>query len=163
MKRPVRILSAIAIASSIALSGTFTTASAQPRPFQGAVAVPDDNTLARLVWTTLIAVDNANRTGRYAVLHNLGTAGFQQRNSVADLYRLFSPLRENRVDVGRTVLSSPVYYQPPSIMADGSLRLRGGFDFRPKSVRFDLIYEIENGGWQLSAISVVETDFNAPR
>ena len=125
--------------------------------------LPDENTQARLVWSTLIALDNANRTGNYAVLYSLGTDAFQQQNSPTRLSQLFSPLRQNRVDVGRTILSSPTYYQPPAILADGSLRLRGGFDFRPKSIRFDLIYANNGGGWQLGAISVVEMDFDSPR
>jgi hypothetical protein len=125
--------------------------------------LPDENTQARLVWSTLTALDNANRTGNYAVLYRLGTDAFQQQNSPARLSQLFSSLRENRVDVGRTILSSPTYYQPPAILADGSLRLRGGFDFRPKSIRFDLIYANEGGGWQLGALSVVEMDFDSPR
>lgn len=125
--------------------------------------VPDENTLARLVWSTLTALDNANRTGNYEVLHGLGTAGFQQRNSVASLSQSFADLRANRVDVGRVILSSPTYYRAPEILTDGSLRLRGGFDFRPQSIRFDLMYRNVGGGWQLSAISVVEMNFDAPR
>jgi len=125
--------------------------------------VPDENTLARLVWSTLVALDNANRTGNYEVLHGLGTDGFQRQNSVLRLSQSFADLRNNRVDVGRTILSSPAYYRPPEILADGSLRLRGGFDFRPKSIRFDLIYTNVGGGWRISAISVVEMDFDTPR
>jgi len=55
------------------------------------------------------------------------------------------------------------YYIPPQILPDGSLRLRGGFDFRPNAVRFDMVFVNIGGGWQLSALSVVETDVNAPR
>ncbi|MGJ8558719.1 MAG: hypothetical protein ACSHX3_00645 [Litorimonas sp.] len=127
------------------------------------LALPDETTQARLVWSTLTALDNANRTGNYEVLHRLGTDAFQTQNSPARLLQSFAQLRLNRVDVGRTILSSPTYYQSPTILPDGSLRLRGGFDFRPKSIRFDLIYVNSGGGWQLGAISVVEMDFDAPR
>ena len=126
-------------------------------------AVPDENVLARLVWSSMIALDNANRTNNYTVLSNLGSPSFQRQNSPEGLSRIFSNLRQNRVDIGRTILSTPNYYQPPSILPDGTLRLRGGFDYRPKSIRFDLIYANIGGGWQIAAISVVEMDAGAPK
>ena len=134
-------------------------ASPQPRY----APVPDDTTLSRLVWSTMIALDNANRTGIYDVLHSLGSPKFQRRNSPATLAALFSPLRDNRIDVGRTITLTPDYYTSPAILSDGTLRLRGGFDGRPKAIRFDLIYAQIGGGWQIEAISVVEMESSAPR
>ncbi len=126
-------------------------------------AVPDNNTLARLVWSTMVALDNANRTDNYAVLYGLGSPDFQRRNSPDQLAQSFTALRQNRVDVGRAILTTPSYYIPPQILKDGSLRLRGGFDYRPSSLRFDLVFKNIGGGWSLSAISVVEMDANSPK
>jgi len=126
-------------------------------------AVPDENVLARLVWSTMIALDNANRTNNYTVLNSLGSPEFQRRNTPQRLSDIFSDLRRNRVDIGRTILSTPSYYRPPEILTDGSLRLRGGFDYRPKSIRFDLVYANIGGGWRITAISVVEMDAGAPK
>ncbi len=126
-------------------------------------SVPDENTLARLVWSTMIALDNANRTANYSVLYGLGSPDFQRRHSPDALARSFTALRQNRVDVGRAILTTPSYYIPPQILSDGSLRLRGGFDYRPNSIRFDLVYKNIGGGWSLSAISVVEMDANSPK
>jgi hypothetical protein len=125
--------------------------------------LPDENTLARLVWSTMVALDNANRTDNYSVLYQLGTVGFQRQNTPAKLNQSFANLRENRVDIGRAILSTPTYYQPPAILTDGTLRLRGGFDFRPNSIRFDLIYKNIGGGWRINAISVVQMDSMSPR
>jgi len=111
----------------------------------------------------MVALDNANRTENYSVLYSLGAPEFQRRNSPNQLGALFSELRRNRVDVGRAILTSPTYYQPPSILPDGSLRMRGGFDYRPNSIRFDLIYTNVGGGWRIKAISVVEMDAATPR
>lgn len=138
-----------------------TTKQAKSAPIKQ--PVPDENVLARLVWSTMISLDNANRTNNYTVLHNLGSPSFQRRNSPDRLSDIFSNLRQNRVDVGRTILSTPSYYQPPVILADETLRLRGGFDYRPKSIRFDLVYANLSGGWQITAISVVEMDANVPK
>ncbi|MFT4797117.1 MAG: hypothetical protein ACJAYE_003277 [Candidatus Azotimanducaceae bacterium] len=46
---------------------------------------------ARLVWSTVVALDNANRTGNYSVLH---APGFQANNSVGSLYDTFREFRE---------------------------------------------------------------------
>ena len=126
-------------------------------------SIPDENTLARLVWSTMVALDNANRTENYSVLYRLGTPEFQQRNTPQQLAQSFTALRQNRVDVGRAILTTPSYYIPPQSLRDGSLRLRGGFDYRPNSIRFDLVFKNIGGGWSLSAISVVEMDANAPK
>lgn len=125
--------------------------------------VPDENTLARLVWSSMIALDQANRTGNYSVLYELGTTAFQRNNSPDQLRATFTALRTNRVDVGRAVLNSPNYYIPPDIDQRGQLRLRGGFDYRPKSIRFDLLFAQEGGGWRINGISVVEMSADAPR
>lgn len=126
-------------------------------------SVPSETVLARLVWSTMIALDNANRTGNYSVLYALGSPTFKQRNSPQQLFDNFAPLRQNRIDVGRTLFLSPTYYIPPTILPDGSLRLRGGFEDRAKSVRFDLIYSNSGSGWQISALSVAEMAASAPR
>ncbi|WP_139141444.1 hypothetical protein [Pseudohongiella acticola] len=123
---------------------------------QQAAPVPDESTLARLVWTSMVAVDSANRTGNYSVLHALGSPDFQNSNTVADLAQLFRTLRENRVDVGRAILLEPEYHIAPAIDQDGVLRLRGGFEFRPQAIRFDILFQNIAGGWRIFAISVAE-------
>lgn len=111
----------------------------------------------------MIALDNANRTDNYTVLYLLGSPGFRASNSPERLRAAFARLRENRVDVGRALLISPSYYMPPAIDDKGRLRLRGGFDFRPKSIRFDILFVRTGTSWRLHALSVVEMDVNAPR
>jgi len=149
---------------ALSLNGLAQNANERPQPPQNIrTLVPDENTLARLIWSTLISLDNANRTDDYSILNRLGSPQFQTRNSPQQLSVVFSELRRNRVDVGRTVLSTPTYYQPPQIMADGTLRLRGGFDYRPKSIRFDVLYKQVGGGWRIHALSVVEMDASVPK
>lgn len=143
-RRVVRLAAILLLCSPLALS-------AAPR-------VPDDEVLARLVWSTMIAVDNANRTGNYAVLYALGSPGFQSRHSQKDLAQIFAGLRERRIDVGRAVLVAPTYHIPPAITAQGQLRLRGGFEYRPRAIRFDVLFDLVDGGWQIAALSVAEMD-----
>lgn len=126
-------------------------------------AVPPPEILARLVWTSLLALDNANRTDNYSVLRDLGAPGFQERNSESRLASLFRPLRDNRIDIGKAIFLEPAYYIPPAVDPQGLLRLRGGFEFRPRSIRFDIIFQFIDGGWKILGLSVVEVDANAPR
>ena len=120
--------------------------------------LPPPDMLNRLVWSAMIAVDNANRTGDYAVLRKLGTAEFQRLNSEQALADTFATLRENRVDVGRAVTISPSFDPPPGYLEPGVMRLRGGFEFRPQAIRFDLIFVMESGGWRLGGISVAQME-----
>lgn len=118
---------------------------------------------ARLVWTTMVALDNANRTGDYSILHALGAPGFQNNNSVGSLYDTFRAFRENQTDLGRSLLVEPTYYLPPAVDKDGLLRLRGGFETRPKAIRFDILFQSVNGAWQLLALSVIEEEASLNR
>lgn len=130
---------------------------------QAAPAVPDETGLARLVWSTMVTLDNANRTGNYDVLQQLGSTEFQKANSPKALAGVFAPLRNRRVDVGRAILITPTYYLEPAVDYAGNLRLRGAFEYRPNAIRFDLIYRNVDGGWRIHAISVAEMDADAPR
>ncbi len=119
-------------------------------------AEADRNMSARLVWSTMIALDNANRTGDYSILRALGAPAFQTNNSVGSLYDTFRNFRESQTDLGHTILIEPTYYLPRTIDQKGLLRLRGGFETRPMAIRFDLIFKQVGGAWQLFAISVIE-------
>lgn len=163
LKLLIPALAFSALLVSVSPGRAFAQSTPQPSSVRSPASVPDENTLSRLVWSTMIALDNANRTENYSVLHSLGTLRFKQKNPPAQLMQNFSSLRQNRVDLGRTILSPPTYYIPPAILSDGSLRLRGGFDYRLKSVRFDLIYANEGGGWRINALSIVETNASAPK
>lgn len=123
---------------------------------QAAGPIPDENILARLVWTTMVTLDNANRTGNYEVFYALCSPDFQQRNSLADVEEQFRGLREARVDVGRALMLEPSYHLVPHFTDRGLLRLRGGFEYRPSALRFDLLFTQEAEGWRIVAISVAE-------
>lgn len=161
---------AMLMASLALLAGTFvpafslsawpSAALAQTRvPLQA--SVPDDMILARLVWSSMLAVDNANRTGNYSVLRALGSPIFQRAYSQQDLATIFADLRTNRVDLGKALMKPPQYYFPPQIDAEGALRLRGWFNFSRQSLRFDMLFENIDGGWQITALSIGE--FNPDR
>jgi len=93
----------------------------------------------------------------------LGPPVFQARSTPETRSTAFLGLRTNRVDVGRAIMISPKYYLDPNVDQNGRLRLRGAFEYRPNSIRFDLLYKRVGGGWAINAISVVEMDYSAPK
>jgi hypothetical protein len=121
----------------------------QPTP---AAPVPDQLTLAKLVWSTMAAVDHANKTGNYFVLRELGSPAFQSSNTALTLAGVFGRLRGQRLDLADTFLVEPVFDFPPRIEG-GLLRMRGAFRLRPTGIQFDLLYQW-NGTWQLHGIAI---------
>jgi hypothetical protein len=141
---PARLLFGLLVA--LAPAG----ASAQRQPLTVATSIPDQTGVARLVWSTMAAVDHANKTGNYSVLRALGSPAFQMSNSVASLAGVFASVRQT--DLSATLSFEPAYDFPPRLEA-GQLRIRGAFRMRPEAVQFDLLYQW-NQGWMLNAIAV---------
>src|SRR5262245_48686413 len=63
---------------------------AQPAPAAPQPAVPDANKLVILIQNAIIAANQANQTGNYAVLHALAAPGFQSANSPQQLAEIFA-------------------------------------------------------------------------
>ncbi|HEY0044372.1 MAG TPA: hypothetical protein VGB62_07455 [Allosphingosinicella sp.] len=128
-------------------------APAAQAPRASIVPLPDPLTLTKLVWSTMAAVDHANRTGNYAVLRALGTPSFQTANSATSLSGVFAGVRQIRLDMSNTLLIEPLFEFPPAVQ-NGYLRMRGAFRMRPTGVAFDLLFQWNNGNWQLEGIAV---------
>ncbi|HYI39123.1 MAG TPA: hypothetical protein VE053_02265 [Allosphingosinicella sp.] len=136
-----------------ALVLTVSTAPAQAqRPAAVVNSIPDQAGLARMVWSTMAAVDHANKTGNYNVLRGLGSPDFQTANGAPALSRIFASLRESGINLSDTLSIEPSYEFPPALEG-GMLRLRGAFRMRPQAVQFDLLYQW-NQGWMLNGIAV---------
>jgi hypothetical protein len=149
---PGRFAPARLLLAAILLAGGGAAPAQAPRPVPAATAIPDQAGLARLVWSTMAAVDHANKTGNYAVLRALGTPDFQATNGAAALGRLFASLREQGVDLSATLSLEPSYEFPPGL-ENGLLRMRGAFRMRPQAIQFDLLYQW-NQGWMLQGVAV---------
>lgn len=136
-------LSALALALALAL------------PLQAQTpTLPDQAETARLVWSTLVAVDQANRTGNYTVLRDLGAPGFREANSAADLSIIFANLRAQDPGLGRVLSTEPVYRDPPRLTEGGQLYITGTFPGRPAGIAFELLFEQHQGEWRVFGISV---------
>jgi outer membrane biosynthesis protein TonB len=120
-----------------------------PRPAQ-----IDRNGVMILIRETLLALDQANKTGNYTVLRDLGSPAFQN-NTDAHLAEIFAKQRNDNVDLSGVAVIDPQLTLLPQIEANGLLHMSGFFPSVPTQVNFDLAYAAVNGQWRLFGVSVV--------
>ena len=142
-----RAFALLTLVVSVAVFG-FDTVRAQSAP-----KMPDANGVTILVRTTLIALDQANRTGNYTVLRDLGSPGFRRANTAAKLAAIFGNLRRKNLDLGPVAVVGPIFTQKPALNAQGMLRATGYFPTKPLRVNFDLAYQRVGNRWQLFGIA----------
>ena len=131
---------------------------AAQQPVQSQLVVPQDLQLAVMIKTALIAFNNANLTGNYAVLRDLAAPSFREANSAARLAEIFEKPRNEKLDIAPIVLLQPKLARKPWINKRRLLRLKGYFETRPKQVNFNLAYQAVGGQWRLFAIGVTVSE-----
>src|SRR5262245_13002114 len=131
--------------------------SATPQGSAAGPQVPSPNQLMILIRSTLLAANQANLTGNYSVLRDLGTPDFQQTNSAARLAEIFRDLRSKNIDIGPVAVLDAKLVRQPSIDASGRLRLSGYFPSQPEQVNFDLLFQMMGGRWRLYGIALNTT------
>lgn len=132
------------------------TLSAPPRGARGetvAAAVADE-TVTYLVRSTLLSLENANRSGNYTVLRALATPEFQRSNSDAGLAAAFAALRQAGIDLSPAAVVAPLLETPAVPDAHNRLRLAGSLPGGGQPVGFDLQFAAVGGFWRLDAIAV---------
>lgn len=123
---------------------------------------PSQLELSKLIWSTLAAVDHANRSGNYSVLRDLSASGFQINNNPAQLAQVFSGIRNLNVDLGNALLVPPTYTAAPQLVRDDVFRAQGVFQMRPISIAFDLYFQWEQGRWKLFGIDLQPLEMAQP-
>ena len=147
-----RGLAAAALATLMA-TGAATAQSpgaALPRP----AAQIDRNGVLILVRSTLLAVQQANETGNYTVLRDLGSSTFQQTNTAARLGEIFASLRAQKLDLSGVGVLDPQLTLLPQIESSGDMHMAGFFPSVPVQINFELAYTPVAGRWRLSGVSV---------
>lgn len=135
-----------AAVGAVLLSIAFAT------PVTAQTAPPPEGEVARLIWSTLIALDHANRTGNYTVLRDLSAAGFREANDAARLAGVFARTRD--LPLGQALLYAPQLSNAPVIGEDGLLRLNGRIPMRPEPVLFEMLFAQAGTEWRLFGLSV---------
>src|SRR6267143_426658 len=98
-----------------------------------------------LIRSTLLSLNDANRTGNYTVLRDLAAPDFQGTNTAADLAQNFTDLRRRHFDLFTVALAAPQLTAPPALDDHGMLRLTGFFPTRPLQLNFDLLFQKTGG------------------
>ena len=141
----------LVIAIAWATVGSVANAQAPaPAPKQAQI---DRNGVIILVRSALLALDQANKTGNYTVLRDLGAPAFQV-NTAARLAEIFAAQRRDNVDLSGVAVIDPQLSLLPQIEANGMMRMAGFFPSVPTQVNFELTYAPVNGQWRLFGISV---------
>jgi hypothetical protein len=113
----------------------------------------DRNGVLILIRSSLLALDQANKTGNYTVLREIGAPAFQA-NSAARLGEIFAKQRNDNLDLSGVAVIDPQLSLLPQIEANGLMHLSGFFPSVPTQVNFDLLFAPVNGQWRLFSISV---------
>ena len=111
-----------------------------------------------LIRSTLLTLNDANRTGNYTVLRDLAAPDFQARNTAADLAQSFSDLRRRNFDLYGAALLAPQLTALPALDQRGFLRLAGYFPTRPQQINFDLLFANVANQWRLFGIAINTPD-----
>ena len=145
-------VSARAVLLALLFAGAAVSARAQtgaaPRPAQ-----IDRNGLLILVKSTIIALDQANKTGNYTVLRDLAAPGFAPANNAARLAEIFANLRRDKIDLSGALVLEPQLTVMPEITANGMLHLAGFFPSAPTQINFEFLYAPVDGQWRLFGIA----------
>ena len=123
-------------------------------PPPAAAPVPSEMELARLIWSTMVTIANANGSGNYTVLRDSSATGFQIANDPSKLSQIFAGLRASRIDLTTTLLTAPSYTAPPQLLRPDVFQVQGYFPLRPRAVVFDMAFQWQNGQWRLFGVSV---------
>lgn len=107
-----------------------------------------------LIRSTLLTLNDANRTGNYSVLRDLAAPDFQAKNNAADLAIGFTDLRRRNFDLFSVALAAPQLSTPPFLDPGKMLRLTGYFPTRPLQINFDLTFQNVGNQWRLYGLSV---------
>lgn len=115
---------------------------------------PSQLELSKMIWSTMAAVDHANRSGNYSVLRDISAQGFQINNNAAQLSEVFKGIREARIDLSNALLIPPTYNQAPQMLREDVFRVQGFFQLRPIALSFDMYFQWEQGRWKLFGIDI---------
>ena len=126
-----------------------TAPAAAPAPSGPPIGYPQALILIR---THLAAVQQANETSDYDVLFRLGARGFQAANPPARLAQIFTPVRAYNLNAAMVL--EPKFIEPPHLLPDKKLAMKGVFDVQGKHIEFGMIFTAEDGRWRLFGIAV---------
>ncbi|MDE2361601.1 MAG: hypothetical protein KGM42_02900 [Hyphomicrobiales bacterium] len=145
-------------AASLALAtflfaGGFAQSVAQTPAASTHQAQIDRNGLLILIKSTLIGLDQANKTGNYSVLRDLAAPSFAMANNAARLAEIFANLRRDKIDLSGVLVLEPQLSVLPEITPQGMLHFAGFFPSAPTQINFEMLFAPIEGQWRLFGVS----------
>ena len=131
----------------------------QPQQLQQQQTV-DPLVAAMLIKSTIIALQHANQTGNYTVLHDMGTPVFRERFDATRLAAIFSNLRARGINLSPVLMLQPGLEKPAEFTAQKQLHLIGSFPTQPLQIRYELVFVQIDGVWRVDGLAV---DAQAPQ
>ena len=111
-------------------------------------------TLTLLIKGAVMALQQANMTGNYSVLRDLGTPVFRETFDQATLTAIFQNLRARKIDLSVAILLSPNLTKKPELNQNHELVLVGDFPTQPLRIHFELAFLQLDGMWRIAGMSV---------
>lgn len=127
------------------VTGSIGHGSMEPMSREQAVA------LSRAV---LLRLDDASRTGNYAVFRDMAAPSFQKMNSQADLERIFNWLKREGVVLAPAALIEERSLQPVVREKTDLVHIRGVVPEIPGGLGFDIFLQRTSGEWLVFGIAV---------
>ncbi len=144
---------AITIASGVRAQQSKPEPKPPPAAHAPTPAVIDRNGVLILIRTTLLALDQANKTGNYTALRDLGAPSFHT-NTAARLAEIFAAQRKDNIDLSGTAVLDPQLTLLPQIEANGMMHMAGFFPSVPTQVNFEMAFAPVERQWRLFGLSV---------
>jgi hypothetical protein len=107
-----------------------------------------------LIRSVLIALDQANKTGNYSVLRDIGSPDFQRNNSAARLAEIFANQRNNNFDLSNVAVLDPQMTLPPQIDPNGMLHFAGFYPAPSGQLKFEFLLQPLDNRWVVFGLAV---------
>jgi hypothetical protein len=116
--------------------------------------VPGTELQEVLIKTSLLSFNDANVTGKYAVLHAKVSKPFRDQFPPEKLAEIFKEFRDKHIDFDIIAAKKPINAEEPKVSDNGVLSIKGYFDTTPSRVNYDLAFVLSDGEWKLIKIDV---------
>jgi hypothetical protein len=120
---------------------------------------PDRLQAVQLIRSTMSAMNDANLTSNYSVLHSLGSPEFRAAYSPDQLATTFKALRDKKLDLALVARFEPVIEDAILRPTQRLVQFKGYFPTHPAHVRFRLSYQLAEERWKLYGFDL---DIEAP-
>lgn len=154
------VLSRFALAFALILGAQAAAADQQGRPVAASAAPKSGEmqmsavTLTVIIKDAIIALNQANTTGNYSVLRDMGTPVLRESFDQTALAAAFANLRARKIDLSPAYFLSPNLTKKPELNKDNELVLVGFFPTQPLQIQFELRFMQLDGRWRLAGIAV---------